>query len=42
VSFPIRYLHTPNELVSLDDVEAAVRLLVAFAGRLRADTSFVP
>ncbi len=42
VSFPIRYLHTPNELVSLDDVEAAIRLLVAFAGRLRADTSFVP
>ena len=41
VSFPIRYLHTPNELVSLDDVEAAVRLLVAFAGRLRADTSFM-
>jgi putative aminopeptidase FrvX len=42
VSFPIRYLHTPNELVSLDDVEAAIRLLVAFAGRLRADTSFMP
>jgi putative aminopeptidase FrvX len=42
VSFPIRYLHTPNELVSLDDVEAAIRLIVAFAGRLRADTSFVP
>ena len=34
ISVPIRYLHTPNELVSLDDVEAAVRLLVAFARRL--------
>jgi putative aminopeptidase FrvX len=42
VSLPIRYLHTPNELVSLDDLEAAIRLLVAFAGRLRADTSFAP
>jgi putative aminopeptidase FrvX len=42
VSIPLRYLHTPNELVSLDDLEAAVRLLVAFAGRLRPDTSFAP
>ena len=30
------YVHTPNELASLDDVEAAVRLLVAFAERLDA------
>jgi putative aminopeptidase FrvX len=36
ISIPVRYLHTPNELASLDDVEAAVRLLVAFAGRLDA------
>ena len=34
VSIPTRYVHTPTELVSLDDVENAVRLLVAFAGRL--------
>jgi putative aminopeptidase FrvX len=34
VSVPTRYIHTPTELVSLDDVENAVRLLVAFAGRL--------
>jgi putative aminopeptidase FrvX len=34
ISIPVRYVHTPNELASLDDVEAAVRLLVAFAGRL--------
>ena len=36
ISIPVRYVHTPNELASLDDVETAVRLLVAFAGRLDA------
>jgi putative aminopeptidase FrvX len=34
VSVPTRYIHTPTELVSLDDIENAVRLLVAFAGKL--------
>jgi endoglucanase len=34
VSVPTRYIHTPTELVSLDDVENAVKLLVAFAGKL--------
>ena len=34
VSIPTRYLHTPTELVSLDDIENAVKLLVAFAQRL--------
>jgi putative aminopeptidase FrvX len=34
VSIPTRFIHTPTELVSLDDVENAVRLLVAFAQRL--------
>ena len=34
VSIATRYIHTPTELVSVDDVENAVRLLVALAGRL--------
>jgi putative aminopeptidase FrvX len=34
VSIPTRYMHTPAEVVSLDDVESAVKLLVAAAPRL--------
>jgi putative aminopeptidase FrvX len=41
VSFPLRYMHSPVEVVDLDDVEAVVRLLVAFAGRLEPGISFV-
>jgi putative aminopeptidase FrvX len=36
VSIPLRYMHTPVELVELADVEAVVRLLTAFASRLEA------
>ncbi len=41
VSIPTRYLHSPNELCDLDDVEAIIRLVVAFAERLTPDHSFV-
>ncbi|HEY5977495.1 MAG TPA: M42 family metallopeptidase [Solirubrobacterales bacterium] len=34
VSIPIRYMHSPVELVDLGDVEAAVKLVAAFAARL--------
>jgi endoglucanase len=35
ISLATRYIHTPTELVSLDDVEAAARLVAAFAQRLQ-------
>jgi putative aminopeptidase FrvX len=34
VSIPLRYMHSPVELVDLDDVEATVELIAAFAARL--------
>jgi endoglucanase len=34
VSIPLRYMHSPVELVDLGDVEAAVELIAAFAARL--------
>ena len=31
VSIPLRYMHTPSEVVDLEDVERCVKLLVEFA-----------
>ena len=36
VSIPLRYMHTPSEVVDLEDVERCVQLLVAFALDLEA------
>ena len=41
LSVPTRYLHSPNEICDLADVEAIVQLIVAFARRLTPDSSFV-
>jgi endoglucanase len=41
ISIPTRYLHSPNEICALDDVESIIRLLVAFAKRLSRDQSFI-
>jgi len=35
VSIPLRYMHSPVEMVDLRDVEATVELIAAFAARLR-------
>jgi endoglucanase len=40
VSIPIRYMHSPVELVQLDDVHACARLIAALALRLDGETSF--
>jgi putative aminopeptidase FrvX len=40
VSIPLRYMHSPCELVALEDVEACVRLVSAFARRLARDENF--
>jgi putative aminopeptidase FrvX len=40
VSVPIRYMHSPVELVSLDDIAVAAKLIAAFASRLTPGMSF--
>jgi len=42
VSVPNRYMHSPNELVSLGDLEKAAHLLAAFVRRLDPDADFRP
>jgi endoglucanase len=40
VSVPLRYMHSPVELASIEDMDAAARLIAAFAQRLASGTSF--
>ncbi len=42
LSVPLRYMHTPNELLSLDDLENTARLLAAFCARLQKNQDFTP
>jgi putative aminopeptidase FrvX len=42
VSVPNRYMHSPNEMIALDDLDRTARLLAAFVRRLGPDTDFVP
>ncbi len=37
---PLRYMHSPVEMVQLDDVESTARLIAAFARRLEAGIDF--
>lgn len=42
VSVPNRYMHSPNEVVSLDDLERTARLLAAFVRGLGSGIDFTP
>ena len=41
VSIPNRYMHSPNEVVSIEDLRRAARLLAGFVRSLKAEHSFV-
>ncbi|MGI9088531.1 MAG: M42 family metallopeptidase [Chthoniobacterales bacterium] len=42
LSVPLRYMHTPNELLALEDLENTARLLAAFCASLTKDHDFTP
>jgi putative aminopeptidase FrvX len=42
ISIPNRYMHSPSEIVSMIDVEAAIQLIAAFCRGVRPGDDFVP
>ena len=42
VSVPLRYMHTPCEVLSLEDVMNCARLVAAYCRRVRPNTDFTP
>jgi endoglucanase len=42
ISIPNRYMHSPNEMIELADVEHAARLIAAFVRALTAETNLIP
>jgi endoglucanase len=42
LSVPLRYMHTPNELLALDDLENTARLLAAFCAKVGEGHDFTP
>ena len=40
IGLPLRYMHSPVEMVDLADIDQAARLAAAFARRLTAGTTF--
>jgi len=42
ISIPLRYMHTPTEVLALSDLDAAVKLLTRFVLDLKPGTDFTP
>jgi endoglucanase len=42
ISVPLRYMHTPTEVLSLKDLDASVKLLTRFVLDLKPGTDFTP
>jgi endoglucanase len=42
VKLPLRYMHTPVEVLSLGDLEQAARLIVAALKQIRLKSDFIP
>jgi putative aminopeptidase FrvX len=42
LSVPLRYMHTPNELLSLDDLENTAKLLAAFCAKVMQEHDLTP
>lgn len=42
ISVPLRYMHTPNEVMSLDDIENAAKLMAGFLEHATPDIDWTP
>jgi len=42
LSVPLRYMHTPNEIMNLEDIENAARLMAGFCERVTAEIDWTP
>jgi endoglucanase len=42
VGVAIRYMHTPNELLDLNDVELCARLMAGYCRLVTPETDFTP
>lgn len=42
ISIPNRYMHSPNEMIQLSDVEHAIHLIAAFVRSLDSSSDFIP
>ncbi|GAG18071.1 unnamed protein product, partial [marine sediment metagenome] len=42
ISVPLRYMHTPCEMLSLPDVDNTCKLLASFIEKIGPKTDFIP